>query len=31
MGWDTETGVPSKETFEKLGLDDYLEDLAQLN
>jgi aldehyde:ferredoxin oxidoreductase len=30
MGWDVATGVPKAETFEKLGLSDYLSDLAQV-
>jgi hypothetical protein len=27
MGWDAETGVPKKETLEKLGLDFVVPDL----
>ena len=27
MGWDTETGVPSRETLDKLGLDFVAADL----
>ena len=27
QGWDTETGIPKRETLEKLGLDDIADDL----
>lgn len=30
MGWDPKTGKPTQETFEKLGMNDYMEDLRAI-